>query len=273
MSYDLTNPQTKIFGKTIAEINADFDRPLDEMVDDFLKQNVGFYLSEDNDFYHLHNVLYNSQLCVVSWTKKRLDINGEEHPQRYWIDNTQTTREKIAPAPLYDVCVEHLFQYKYIKDQKQKDLLEQVKEMFKDDFNGETKNRAVTSSRVFYKAKGNDLKVKDVVKHNVGYKNEESISVDFQGSDGHVNASCGFENELEAVLKARDCARVEQHYEWLTGKKAYLWRLNSVTQNDERAVVLGCNVGRFDVSCNNFINGGRPARGSVVVVGAPKNVP
>ena len=227
----------------------------------------GFHLSEDNDFYHLHYVMYDNKLCTVSWTKKLLE-SGARHFQQHWIDTTQNTHVKIAPAPLYDACVEHLFKYKDVTDSAQRDIFERVKQMFRDDFDSD-KVRVVTSSRIFYKAKNKNSKIKDVVKHNLGYVNEELIMANIQGSDGCVNAGCGFEDTLEAVLKTRDCAGVEQRYDWLTGKKAYLWRLNDVMQDKERAVVLGCYDGRFSINCNYDVDDYRPARG-VVVVGAKK---
>ncbi len=225
---------------------------------------AGFCLSEDNDFYHLNNVMFNGGLCVVSWTKKQLE-DGAQHDQQQWIERTRTTREKIASAPLYDSCVEHLFRYKDVSGKAQKDLLERVKEMFKHDFNPNN-TRAVTSSRIFYKVRCKGRKVEDVVKHNLGYTNEEPISAGLQGIDGFINASCGFEGFLESVLKTRDCAGVEQRYEWLSGLKAYLWRLNNVTQDEERAVVLGRYdySSRFGVSCDDYVIGSRPARGVVV---------
>ncbi len=40
MSFDSNNSETKIFGKTVAEIDADYNRNIDDLVDEFLQQNA-----------------------------------------------------------------------------------------------------------------------------------------------------------------------------------------------------------------------------------------
>ena len=82
------------------------------------------------------------------------------------------------------------------------------------------------------------------------------------GEDGYVNAGCGFDDSIDALLGTNNFAKVKNAYEWLSGNKPYLWRVNIQPDKDtERVVVLGIDVGRFDISSYAGISSSRPARG------------
>jgi hypothetical protein len=134
-----------------------------------------------------------------------------------------------------------------------------AEEVFKPDF---TKNYPHTSTRVAYKPRG-----KDVVTHDLGYATKRDIKEKMVGKDDYIKAGCGFEDAIEVLLGTRKLSEVEQVYEWVSGKKPYLYRINQTpTEEVLRAVVLGLDDdSRFNINANISINADRPARGCDLV--------
>lgn len=223
---------------------------------------AGTVIEELPDRYRLHNLQYRNGLYTVDWGKELLE-NGANKTQDKWIAATQAGDWKLADQPLYFASLRHLYQNQNHAEQRQKQLVEQVRAVFKADFDPQ-KPYMMTSSKIKYTARGDDL-----VTHRFGYPDQQKIQAAMVGSDGHITARSGMSTALEALLGTGDGAEVETVGEWVTGMKAYLWRFNQKPkQDEERAVVLGCIVSRFDIVASDVLVNLRPARG-VVVYSAP----
>ena len=209
-----------------------------------------FLIEELTDGYRLHNVLYDSEVCALTWNTELLD-GGNSHKQDEWVkisDQLPDTRAYYASL---------LALYKN-KDGVQSDLVEKVREMFAKDFK---ENWMMTSTRITYKPKG-----KDEVTHDLGSNSESSIDVTFVGPDNYVNSKSGFEDEMEALFRTRDCKEVSKVFKWVTKKATYLYRINSTPQkNDQRALLLGGVNNYFSIDADDDIDyDDGPARGVVV---------
>ncbi|MBI4017053.1 MAG: hypothetical protein HY363_05165 [Candidatus Aenigmarchaeota archaeon] len=215
--------------------------------------STDFVIKELKDRYVLQNVPYQGALRTVSWSRRLLD-KGSEHTQDEWNVVLQGSEWKLPDATLYHATLAALYQH---KDGLENELVEKIRLFFCKHFE---KHYLMTGSRVMYKRRGNDT-----VKHHLSGDEKQVCMV---GADGWVNAQSGFEDSIDAVVGTRDLLEVENVYEWISGKKAYLWRINNKPNaNTERAVVLGViSDGRFNINAGG--DSGWPALG--VVVCAPK---
>src|SRR3989338_7821229 len=219
---------------------------------------TGISITELDDRYVLDGISYRNGLYQVSWGKELLD-GGKCYTQKDWLalQNKGELGEYIIPdAPLYHAS---LFALNNAKNGSQDQLVKKISKMFRKDF---ADFFMTTSSRVFYRANG-----LDEIKHMLCTDEEYSVELDFCGKDGWLNATCGFEESIDALLVTKDLAEVEDIYNWVSGKKPYLWRINDKPQQDlERCVVLGVdsNGDGFGILANGDVDNERPARGVVV---------
>jgi len=215
-----------------------------------------FQIESLPDRYRLHNIQYNNGVYAVDWSKELLD-DGKKHTQQDWIALTQSTEWKIPDLQLYHGTLAALYQHRDSPVKEQKKLVEELKQLFKADFDlGNL--YMTTSTRIKYAASGGDA-----VTHNWGYPSAREHSLTLVGLHSYVNSSSGLEAQMEALLGNRDLGEIEKVYDWVSGKKPCLLRLEQVPKQDvERAAVLGCNYGRFDIYCSN-IDYDWPSRGVV----------
>ena len=218
-----------------------------------------FQIESLADRYRLHNVQYNNGVYVVDWSKELLE-NGATKKQQEWIAATQSTEWKIPNMRLYHATLATLYRHKDHAAKEQQKLVKELQQVFKTDFFS-GKLYMTTSTRIQYAASGLDN-----VTHNFGYPFAQKHLLALAGQDGYVDSSSGMEAQMEVLLGSRDLAEIEKMYEWVSGKKPYLWRLEQALQQDEeRAAVLGCNYGinRFNIYCGGDFDNSRPSRGVV----------
>lgn len=216
----------------------------------------GFSIESIMDRYRVHGISYNGKISTVDISKALLD-NGASHVQSDWVEITKQEEWKLPSGPLYFAVLAALY------DNKNADNVGEVKEMLAKDF----KNYfMMTSTRVRYS--NNDL---DTVVHDFRYATERAEEMNIVGSDGYVSGTSGFGVEMRALVGIDDCQKIEQVGRWITGKKPYLYRLNSKPKEDvERALVLGVYNGvRFIIYADDYYYG--RARGMVAHVA--KNSP
>ena len=217
-----------------------------------------FQIESLADRYRLHNVQYNNGVYVVDWSKELLE-NGAAKKQQEWIVATQSTEWKIPDLQLYHATLATLYRHKDHAAKEQQKLVKEVQQVFQQDFDP-AKPYMTTSTKIQYAASGLDK-----VTHGWGYPSAQKHSLVLVGPDAYVNPSSGLEAQMEVLLGSRDVAEIEKVYEWVSGKKPYLWRLGQApAQDKERAAVLGCNDGNeFSISCSIDFSGSRPSRGVV----------
>ena len=99
--------------------------------------------------------------------------------------------------------------------------------------------------------------------HSPGYATAREMRVSLVGPNAQINASSGLEEQMDALLGSRDLAKIETIYEWISGKKPYLYRFTQKPARDEeQAAVLCCYDGRFGIGCY-YVGSGGPSRGVV----------
>jgi hypothetical protein len=187
----------------------------------------GFSIESWADTYRISGVVIDGNEYVVDLGKNLLD-GGKSHTQDEWVALTK----RLPSAKQYNAIILSLYANKDHANSQQRALVEEAKEMLKQDF---VKHYMMTSTRVAYQSAG-----KDKVIHDLRYAGQHTIDEDVVGPHAWINATSRIENPIKAILGTDNLAEIEQAYEWLSGKKPYLWRLNSKpTQEDMRAVVLG----------------------------------
>ena len=214
----------------------------------------GFSIESWADTYRISGVVIDGNEHVVDLDKNLLD-GGKSHTQDEWVVLTK----KLPSAKQYNAIILSLYANKDHVNSQQRALIEEAKEMLKQDF---VKHYMMTSTRVAYQPTG-----KDKITHDFGYASMQVINDDIVGPHAWINPASGLEKPISAILGTDNLAEVEQAYEWLSGKKPYLWRVNEKpTEEVLRAVVLGLGGSRFGIGAyDDIINGDRPARGCDLV--------
>lgn len=222
-----------------------------------------FFVEETDERYVLQNVMKLGKLYTIEWTKGLLD-NGASRTQQEWMELTKTKEEKLASAVDYTASLIALFKNKDHHDPAQQNLIGRMREMFRQDFDPR-KPYLQTSTRVQYNTSG-----MDVVWHDWRYSTQTEKHIDMVGPGGFININSGFGSIVDALVGTPNLLDVEEAYEWASGKKPYLWRINSrPAQAVERAVVLGVSNGNgwFIIDASDVIGNHGPARGVVVSTG------
>ena len=218
--------------------------------DNVQKNNSGgFFISEDADYYHLHNVSLDGKLHDFSWAKKLLN-DGKPATQDEHVKFTKDKKEKLASLPVYNASIAVVVKHRESSTGNQKRLADEVCQMFNADFK---EYYMLTSTRASKKR----------VIHDYGYDNAETINENI--TYGKIDSNCGLERTAQVLFKTGNCAEIKQTYDALMGRKAHIF-----TSSIESPVVLGRNVvNRFGIDCDDSIYSNRPARGVVV---AQKNL-
>ena len=219
----------------------------------------GFRIEEFGDRYRIQGV--NPIYGPYADVSRNLLENGAKHTQQGWTELTQYAdwQKKngiwqLGSAPLQTAVFTALYNNQNHSITQQKDLVEKVRQMLMNDFNAYW---MTTSTRIEYKAEG-----KDAVIHDWNYPNQRIIEENIVGPDGNINAGCGFGNALNALCGINNPALAEQAYEYISGVKPYLCRINSKSAQDiERVLVLVAGSIRFYIDAVGDIGDNRPARG------------
>jgi len=217
--------------------------------------NLEFSIKELDDRYVISPISYHNGIYKVSWSRDLLD-GGKAYTQENWMEFLQENNSKwsLASGPLYHATIATLFRE---KDGHYQEEIENLRNMFSEDFK---EDWMTTSTRIEYSR----CKLDKVI-HDYGFSGQWELDAGIVGADGYVNGSFADIDCIEAILGTRDLAEAEKAYEWVSGKKPYLWRLNQKHgTKGMRALVLGVsNFNRFFIGAYYFIYFNRPARGVV----------
>ena len=222
--------------------------------------SADFQIENLPDRYRLHHVQYNNSVYVVDWKKELLE-QGAQKTQQDWITATKKSEWKIPNLQLYHATFRTLYQQREHPMKKQNKMVEVLRQMFKTDFEP-AEPYMMTSTRIKYAADGQDMVTHDVGSAAARVLNV-SLVVSLAGPIGWINASSGFEEQMDALLGSRDLAEIETVYNWISGKKPYLYRLNQQPARvEELAAVLRCGTS-FNINGYNLINCEGSSRGVV----------
>ncbi|MEK6850039.1 MAG: hypothetical protein AABX85_00510 [Nanoarchaeota archaeon] len=95
----------------------------------------------------------------------------------------------------------------------------------------------------------------DEIVHNPGLSNEYSSKVSFVSPDEWVNGSTRKE-DYKMLLGSNKPADVDDVFEWITGKSAYMYKVNAKPDSvDERVVRLNADSGWFGLDCVRYPQG------------------
>ena len=186
-----------------------------------------FSLEDLTDFWRVNGVNYRNGIYQVGLLKELLD-NKVTKTQDEWVEYSKEAIAKdefyVGDFPLYHALFSTLFRN---KDHAQfKDNIEQARQFLQKMFNDYW---LMTLSRIKYKPSGQDL-----VTHNYGLQDKLEVQENILGTNGYIN-QINPQNELNAILGSNDVNEINQVYKWITGKDAYLWRVNSKPEKiDER---------------------------------------
>ena len=203
--------------------------------------STDFSLEDLTDFYRINGVNYRNEAYQVDLKKDLLE-NKAQKTQDEWIGYTKNAMQNnefyVGDMPLYHSLFQTLFKN---KDNAQfKDNIEEARKflhkMCKSDW-------FVTLSRIKYKTQG-----KDIITHNYGLQDKIEIQEDIIGDDGFIS-QLNPQKELKAVLGSDNINKINQVYNWISEKEAYIWRLNDKPKQDaERIVGFSSVVDRFGLS-------------------------
>ncbi len=215
------------------------------------KVDSEFWIKDTYDAFIVHGVEYLKQKITVAWYKNM--YRGEFYTQDKWIK----LKAKLPGVDIYYATFLALYKN---KDGPYKALVEKMKQMFKKDFDNIF---MMTSTRIRYNANG-----EDEIIHDYGGADESRIKINLIGENDYLNSNKIRPKIITSLLASDSKGEVVEVFEWISGLKPYLWRLQQKPEQDtERAVVLGRVIDGFVIDCVGYI-GVRPARG--VLVYAPR---
>lgn len=211
------------------------------------------------DRYEVSGVSYVGKVWCFGISKVLLN-GGQPATQSQHVTFTQNSEFKLAPLPVQIATIISLYEHR--GDSGIKGLVDEIVVMLKDDFDVK-KPYHVMSTKIVYVPNG-----LDEIQHWCGYKNAPLvIRKNVKGQSKLLDASCV--DFTESVCGTRGVDKLVKSIEWLTGKKPFGYRLDNITQNEERVVLAGCDVSNFIIA-DYSIDGSGLARGWTAVVGQKK---
>ena len=200
--------------------------------------STDFSLEDLTDFYRINGVNYRNEAYQVDLKKDLLD-NRAQKTQDEWAEYSKKAIKNnefhVGGMPLYHSLFAALFKNK--DNAQYKDNIEKARKFLqktcKDSW-------LMTLSRINYTNQG-----KDIIIHNHGLQDKLEVLEDIIGYAWFI-FQLDSEKELKAVLGSNDINEINQVYNWISGKNAYILRLDSKpNQNVERAVGFVSDDDRF----------------------------
>jgi len=192
------------------------------------KENSEFSIEERDDRYVISPIEYRNGIYEVSWSKELLD-GRDSHNQDGWIKILENSKWSMPSYPLCHATFAALF---LEKDGPLKDKIQDIQYLFSVHF-WPSQHWITTSTRIEYMPYG-----KDKIIHDYGFPSEWKLDADIVGTQGYIDGDFIDANCIEALFGTRDVGEVEKVYEWVSGKKPYLYRLNKrpINTKDVRAL-------------------------------------
>lgn len=193
-----------------------------------------FAITESEHFYTVEGIkLPLGGFGAIQITEQLLD-GGVPHTQSDWTEYRERTGYGPGSGPLQYLLHSTLY------DNRDENGVEELRWLLANDFK---KYYIATSSRIFYRAKG-----VDAVTHNIGTPEKSSLDTCLVGSMGYVEDVPG--NVTQALLGSDDANKIMSVYQWMTGRKPYIWRLVDTPKQDEQRVLVIGNDPYGDLGIN-----------------------
>lgn len=227
-----------------------------------------FSITEDDKFYTINGVKINDKIKTVKWMKQLLDEGGR-HLQHEWIEKyTKGSEAKLPSLPTYMATIIALYDNKDIEDYQQKRIIEQLREMFEEDFSPNKPNM-MTSTCIIYHEQGPDEIRHDYKAYVNNEYDEYEVREEIPVINGWINQNSEFKQIIKALTGIDDTEKIEKAIQWTTTKKPILVTLDKKPDcNTVRTAELGdCGFGTYlaidcyDIQKNYFY---KPARGVIV---------
>ena len=194
------------------------------------------------DCWSINGVQYRNGIYTVDLLKTLLD-NGSSKTQDGWAEFSEKAIGNkgfyVGDLPLQHAIFTTLFKN---KNALNNDEIENIRKFLNDSM---VKHWMMTLTRFNYTPFD-----EDIVIHNYGLQDKYEIRENIVGLDELVkNASD--KKPYKAILGTDDTAEINAVYNWITGKDAYLWRVNSKPKkNDVRIARVDASTGRAILSCD-----------------------
>jgi len=219
--------------------------------------NSTFNLEERVGSYVVSGIVHRGQ--TYTWEIKTDELLGEKELKNLdgWIEHNVKARETneygVLSAPQYHSLFSTIYEHR--NDEQHKDTIELLRSKLVVRL---ALRWVYTMSKVKYDPQG-----QDIVTHNVGMTDEYTGRYDVMGKDGFLTVLEDGSMYCEAIVGDASVSKVSGIYEWLSGNKAYAYRVNAEQKHDnERAVALGViSSGRFDIDAGGNIGSNGPALG------------
>jgi len=218
-------------------------------------------LEDSVDFWRVNNVNYRNGIYTVDLAKTLLD-NGNTKKQNEWAEYSVNAKKNngfyTGDFPLYHALFTEL--YKLRENPGMRDIAEEARSFLQEMFE---QHWLMTLTRIKYKKNG-----KDVVAHNFNTSREYQIEENIIGPDEWVKDTSN-KDVYRAILGDDDINRINEVYKWITGKNAYLWRVNSKSDTERVARFYAVSL-RADLDCCGVPSFSDSSLG--VRPSAPKNI-
>jgi len=205
--------------------------------------NDNFSIEDLTDFYRINGVSYRNGIYQFDLGKTLLD-NGAQRTQDQWAEYSRNAIKRddfyVGDMPSNHSLSKSLFNNK--DNLQYKDKIEEIRLFLEDSLK---KYYLSTLTRIIYKKQG-----KDKVIHNYKLDDQYEVDEEIGGKPGGYITQINPQNELNAILGNSNVNEINNIYNWITGKNAYLWRINSKPNKDEERVArFGSGDVRFYLGC------------------------
>jgi len=191
------------------------------------------------DFWTIENVNYRNKICKVNLLKTLLD-NRNRKNQDSWAEFSKQAKENngfyLGDMPLYHSIFTKLYEL------KDKPKSNKIRDFLKEQF---LKRGLMTLTRINYQPNG----CLDKIVHNYKMPDEYLIEGNFSGLDEDVEY---FKNKrnYKSLLDSNNPEEINFVYNWITGKNARLFRVNSKPeQEDKRIAWFGVKFNWIYLNC------------------------
>ena len=208
-------------------------------------------------FWRVHGVDYRNSTHTVDLQKALLD-GGTAKTQDEWAEYSRQAKVQgefyVGDLPLYHSLFTALFRN---KDGDGKETAEQARSFLQKEFFDKW---LMTLTRITYAPGG------DKIEHNYGMPDKYTLDRQIIGPDEYAKDAVNGD-VYEAILGAGNTAEIQEVYKWITGKDAYLWRVNSKPEKEE------VRVAGFDaISDGAYLNCNRNPRLSNSALGVREGI-
>ena len=212
------------------------------------------HILDKTQFWSISGVPYRNTIETVDLAKNLLD-NGNAKTQDDWILFSRSAKQSgefyVGDFPLYHALFTTLF---IMRDHpaKRKEV-EEMRSFLKDKFE---KYWLTTLTRIIYQPRP-----QDTIVHNKAMSDECRVNVDFIDRDEYVKDSQR-PHDYKTLLGTDNLGVINSVYNWITGKDAYLIRINQrPTTVQERVAWFVADSARAVLGCGRYPSDANPALG------------